>query len=90
MKKTLLLIMLMAGVYQLKAQSFMPFNPADSSFSTRIKPFKLKPFDSLLTSKRATPLLKLNGLTGQNSLLAMSNPSISPVDHMPIYKLPNN
>jgi len=90
MKKTLLLIVLMAGVYQLKAQNFIPLNPADSGLANRIKKFKVKPFDSLLTLKHISPLFKPNGLTGQASLLAMSNISISPFDHMPIYKLRNN
>ena len=82
--------MLMAGVCQLKAQSIKPFNPADSTLSGIPKTFRLKPIDSSITLKRLTPLFKMNGLNGQTNLLAMHKPSISPLDHMPIYKLPNN
>jgi hypothetical protein len=80
MKKILLLVILMAGVYQLKAQIVFPFKPADTLL---VKKFSVKPSDSL--TKLWTPLSKLNGLNaGQQNNLASLSIYHSPVDHMPI------
>jgi len=88
MKKILLLVILMAGVYQLKAQNLLPFKPADTLL---VKKFSVKPSDSL--TKLWTPLSKLNGLNifksnglnaGQLNNLASISIYHSPVDHMPI------
>jgi hypothetical protein len=88
MKKILLLVILMAGVYQLKAQNLFPFKPADTLF---VKKFSIKSPDSL--TKLLTPLSKLIGLNifksnglnaGQLNNLASLDIYHSPVDHMPI------
>jgi len=88
MKRILLLIALLTGVLQLKAQNKFQFKPMDS---LSLKKYFNKPADTL--AKLWSPLLKSNGFNFTPSApgnLAMLSVSHSPVDHMPIARFPGN
>ncbi|MFI5159388.1 MAG: hypothetical protein ACHQF4_11020 [Sphingobacteriales bacterium] len=70
MKKALLVLLLVGGVYQLRAQQFAPVNPSDSL----LKRLLIKPMPFQLTK----PLDKIN----LNNLLA--NASANNIDRMPV------
>jgi hypothetical protein len=89
MKKTFILLMLMAVVYQLKAQqNLFQFKPADTSATHQLykRFFGEKPDNSL---NWFTPQLKLYSMQLEKSNdLAMISYSI--VDNMPIVRLSTN
>ena len=83
MKKALLIFLLMAGVYQLKAQQFFAVKPADSLKNDLLNKLKAKPDERLKLFQPKSNLL-------QPLQFAALNRTSNNVDRMPIAVLSGN
>ena len=83
MKKTLLIILLMAAGYHLKAQQFLHVKPADSLTNELLNQLKVKPNTDFKLFQPGTNLY-------QPLVLAAVDIKKSNVDNMPIAALPGN
>lgn len=85
MKKAFLALMLIMGVYRLKAQTLFPLNPKDTTVGSKMyQKFFFKPGDTL--AGKLNPFFKLKALNNLSNYYAFNK---QPIDHMPIARLHN-
>ena len=87
MRKVLLLALLMAGVSLVKAQIVIPSRVADTLSSNLFKNYSKKKLDTLKKQFLKPFKWNPNTATHIDNRLAMAEPNVSPVDHMPIARL---
>jgi len=102
MKKTLLSLLVITGIYTVKAQSIYMVKPIDSALNNLYTPFKIKPFTGLNLNKKLNPfnsnLLIVNNMPFHDSMpvAVLEGYSKMPVvklegqDNMPVLRLGGN